>query len=33
VKRGLKINEYGVFDVKTDRRIAGEREKKRFTKF
>jgi DNA polymerase (family 10) len=26
VKRGLKINEYGVFDVKTDRRIAGERE-------
>jgi DNA polymerase (family 10) len=25
-KRGLKINEYGVFDVKTDRRIAGERE-------
>lgn len=26
VKRGLKINEYGVFDVKTNRRIAGERE-------
>ena len=26
VKRGLKINEYGVFDVKTDRRIAGESE-------
>jgi len=26
LKRGLKINEYGVFDVKTDRRIAGERE-------
>jgi len=25
-KRGLKINEYGVFDAKTDRRIAGERE-------
>ena len=25
-KRGLKINEYGVFNVKTDRRIAGERE-------
>lgn len=25
-KRGLKVNEYGVFDVKTDRRIAGERE-------
>ena len=26
IKRNLKINEYGVFDVKTDRRIAGERE-------
>ena len=26
VKRGLKINEYGVFDVKTDRRMAGESE-------
>jgi DNA polymerase (family 10) len=26
VKRGLKINEYGVFDVKTDRRVAGESE-------
>ncbi len=26
LKRGLKINEYGVFDVKTDKRIAGERE-------
>lgn len=26
VKRSLKINEYGVFDVKTDRRVAGERE-------
>jgi len=26
VKRGLKINEYGVFDVKTDRRISGESE-------
>jgi len=26
IKRGLKINEYGVFEVKTDRRIAGERE-------
>jgi len=26
LKRGLKINEYGIFDVKTDRRIAGERE-------
>ncbi|MBA7552801.1 DNA polymerase/3'-5' exonuclease PolX [subsurface metagenome] len=25
-KRGLKINEYGVFEVKTDRRIAGKRE-------
>ncbi|MHC2995011.1 MAG: DNA polymerase/3'-5' exonuclease PolX [Candidatus Atribacteria bacterium] len=27
IKRNLKINEYGIFDVKTDRRIAGEREK------
>ncbi len=26
IKRGLKINEYGVFEMKTDRRIAGERE-------
>lgn len=26
IKRSLKINEYGIFDVKTDRRIAGERE-------
>jgi len=26
VKGSLKINEYGVFDVKTDRRVAGERE-------
>jgi len=26
IKKGLKINEYGVFDVKTDRRIAGESE-------
>lgn len=26
IKRNLKINEYGIFDVKTDRRIAGERE-------
>ncbi len=26
LKRNLKINEYGIFDVKTDRRIAGERE-------
>ncbi len=26
VKKGLKINEYGIFDVKTDRRVAGERE-------
>ncbi|MCK4308722.1 MAG: DNA polymerase/3'-5' exonuclease PolX, partial [Candidatus Atribacteria bacterium] len=26
IKRNLKINEYGVFDVKTDGRIAGERE-------
>ncbi len=26
VKKGLKINEYGVFDVKTDRRVAGESE-------
>ncbi len=26
IKRSLKINEYGVFDVKTDRRVAGESE-------
>ncbi|MBU4047475.1 DNA polymerase/3'-5' exonuclease PolX, partial [bacterium] len=26
IKRNLKINEYGIFDVKTDGRIAGERE-------
>lgn len=26
IKKGLKINEYGVFDVKIDRRIAGESE-------
>lgn len=25
-KRGLKINEYGIFDVETDRRIAGQTE-------
>jgi len=26
IKKNLKINEYGVFDVKTDKRIVGERE-------
>ncbi|RJQ14741.1 MAG: DNA polymerase/3'-5' exonuclease PolX [Nitrospiraceae bacterium] len=26
VKKGLKINEYGIFDVKTDRKLGGEHE-------